>query len=720
MDSSSDEKPIALVIPWFGKQQTGGAEQQAYQLARYFVEAGIALEVLTTCSQSFHKSWEEDYFSPGLSVEEGIKIRRFPLGPRRSERFNQAVGALLSIPEEELRPGISPLAQREEAIYAQEGINAPALLSYIAEQEACYRWFIFLPYLFPLIQQGAALVRAKALLQPCLHKECYAYLHATAELFAQSRHLLFNSRGEYQLARSLYGGWIDEKSTVVGEGIAFVGEEEPEEDSPAYNFPYVLYLGKKCAEKNVPLLIAAFDLLHKDATSELRLVLAGALMLPRKLQRSYVLDLAYVQEGEKTRLLRWCRALLMPSTNESFSRVIYEAWFAGRPVVVHGECLATRGALADSGNAGWHASSPEHWAEVLGIIAALPEEELASLGARGKGYAEHSASWPEVVARYGELFTRLEHENLSMASKHEAALVLLDGVVNPSFFHQQEVANIRKHLRTSGKELVYVQRDSSSQQEDLATANLAMDNPEVCLLYWGDEAWRDGLALLERAQGRSFWRLEGEHSEMLIGESRRFSQLLVRSEGKKKQLLAAGLEKDQLIVLPTFITTAQIPGEALSLPLFKRENGCAVNLLLAEDYRGLPQVEALVAGFRQHWGRRVRLLVAEPCTELFLTQVLLADLLLLIEQEKSQDIIPLSCLYYGVPLLWLRDKEYDCFFAEAAVIAEGKSTAEILQIAQPLVEDSPRRKTAQEKGYAALQEYNVGAQLQLWRKVINF
>jgi hypothetical protein len=41
-------------------------------------------------------------------------------------------------------------------------------------------------------------------------------------------------------------------------------------------------------------------------------------------------------------LLRNCMALMLPSLNESFSRVLYEAWYAGKPAAVRRLCEATR------------------------------------------------------------------------------------------------------------------------------------------------------------------------------------------------------------------------------------------------------------------------------------------------------------------------------------------------------------------------------------------
>ena len=66
-----------------------------------------------------------------------------------------------------------------------------------------------------------------------------------------------------------------------------------------------------------------------------------------------ILDLGAGQRGgAKAQLLTYARALAQPSIHESFSRAMYESWYARRPVLVHGECRATARAVEDAGG-GW-------------------------------------------------------------------------------------------------------------------------------------------------------------------------------------------------------------------------------------------------------------------------------------------------------------------------------------------------------------------------------
>ena len=76
-------KPIALVIPWFGESLKGGAEQQAWQIATRLAARGHSVEVLTTCCRSFFDDWAKNHLPTGAMSEMGLTVRRFPVDERR-------------------------------------------------------------------------------------------------------------------------------------------------------------------------------------------------------------------------------------------------------------------------------------------------------------------------------------------------------------------------------------------------------------------------------------------------------------------------------------------------------------------------------------------------------------------------------------------------------------------------------------------------------------
>ncbi|MEQ9667145.1 glycosyltransferase family 4 protein [Coleofasciculus sp. G2-EDA-02] len=394
-------KPLAIVTPWFGKNLTGGAEQQAWQIATRLARRGHKIEVLTTCCRSFHDDWAVNHLKAGISRESGLLIRRFPVSRRDRAAFDQVNRVMLSLPPCYLKPGVNPVKSGESAIFASENINSPKLLNYLSRKSQSYQGFLFIPYLYGIILNGLPIVSSKAFLQPCLHDEVYAYLPEIATIFHQVKGLLFNSDGEAQLARRLYGAGIIPKNVVVGEGIE-VSQDEPLTNRKDKEYPerFILCLGRRDPTKNTHFLVKSYLRFKQNyPNSLLKLVLAGSGNQSFDHSEQGVIDLGVVDEPEKAALLTHCIGLFQPSRNESFSRVIMEAWFYGKPVAANRDCLATAMAVEVS-QGGWLAGSEGEWAELFAKVDQMAEEELLSYGTRGQAYAKENAVWDKVIERY--------------------------------------------------------------------------------------------------------------------------------------------------------------------------------------------------------------------------------------------------------------------------------------------------------------------------------
>lgn len=392
---------LAVVIPWFGRDLKGGAEQQAWQLAARLAARGHEIEVLTTCCRSHQDDWSTNHLRAGVTNEpEGFAIRRFPVVPRDRAAFDKVCGYLLSLKPDDLKPGISPVVTEDAAIFADELIKSPELLLFLSDHHWNYDWVLFLPYLYGPILHGISIVGERAAFQPCLHDEAYAYLPQVAEAFSRCGKLLFNSDGERELAAKLFGPAIWPKSIVVGEGVETLGQSTAElNGSSNGQDPYVLYLGRRDAGKNVPLLLNAFRRFKATRpNSKLRLLLAGNGAIDVNGHKD-VEDLGLVAEETKETLLSNCTALFQPSQNESFSRVMMEAWMHARPVAAHSLCLATAVAVDRSGG-GWVAGTEDEWAAVFAEVARTPSRQLSILGERGRSYARELADWDRVMERY--------------------------------------------------------------------------------------------------------------------------------------------------------------------------------------------------------------------------------------------------------------------------------------------------------------------------------
>ncbi|MBV8244944.1 MAG: glycosyltransferase family 4 protein [Candidatus Eremiobacteraeota bacterium] len=398
---------LGIVTPWYGKDLQGGAERLAWSASTGLASRGHVVEVLTTCCPSFSSDWSRNVLRPGKTTESGVEVLRFPVDARDRERFERANRRLLS-PAGALKPGVPPLPPDEAAPFINESIASEALLAHLDAAGAGYDAVLFLPYLYGPILNGWKRVAERAFLQPCLHDEPYAYLPEVAAMMLGVRGLLFNSEGEFEIARRLYGPGIVQKSLVVGSGIELAAETSGDGRALSGFVPererYVLYIGRRAETKNVGLLIETFrGFKAAYPQSRMRLVLAGHGSANYSDRDAGIVDLGFVSDVAKGRLLRGCLLLVQPSTNESYSRSIMEAWTMGRPVVVHGDCAATARAVAAS-QGGWCASTLAEWVDAFAAAEALGTEALARKGELGRKYVEEFAAWPAVLERYETAF----------------------------------------------------------------------------------------------------------------------------------------------------------------------------------------------------------------------------------------------------------------------------------------------------------------------------
>ena len=399
---------IAIVTPWFGPELRGGAESQSRQLAEHLAARGHNVDVLTTCCASFYDDWGKSTLRPGSERQGNLTIRRFRTDKRDGRAFERVNAILLSLDVAQLRRSVSPIGDRDAEAFCRNSINSMSLYAYLAAEGAGYDHFVFLPYMFGTTLFGLPLVAERAYLQPCLHREPYAYLTQVAKTVHAAKGLLFNSEGEFELAVSLFGPGIIRKSRVVGEGVEVdrdrarfperVGEFVPARER------YLLYLGRQDPAKNVATLVAAYKGFRRSApASRLKLVLAGERHVSYGESSAGIVDVGPVSEREKSALLAHCRALAQPSTSESFSRVMYEAWAFARPVVVHADCPPTATAVARS-SGGLLADSMSAWENALHRIDDSSEEALDALGRRGAIFAGEHSAWSAVVERYEGAF----------------------------------------------------------------------------------------------------------------------------------------------------------------------------------------------------------------------------------------------------------------------------------------------------------------------------
>lgn len=365
---------IAFVSPRFPEGATvGGAETLLRTLAGYAVKAGLDVTFLTTCARN-HFTWQNE-IPAGERLIDGIRVHFFPVDQDRDlDRFLRVQGQICR--------GKRVSAADEQA-WLRNNVNSAALLEHLRLAGDAYDRIVLGPYLFGLTYFAAAVHPGRSVLIPCLHDEAFAYLDAFKSMFDQARAVMFNSVPERNLASRLFGP-AQAGMPVVGMGIpAFTADPLAFARSRGLTTPYVIYSGRREPMKGTPLLLDYLDTFRQRTNRDVKLVLTGSGPIePPPQLAPHILDLGFVDEDAKRAAMAGATAFCHPSVNESFGIVIFEAWMAGVPALVHDRSAVLRYQCQASGGGLWFRNYPE-FEEALTLLLDRPDLRHA-LGEAGR------------------------------------------------------------------------------------------------------------------------------------------------------------------------------------------------------------------------------------------------------------------------------------------------------------------------------------------------
>lgn len=390
------EKKIGFVTPWFGWDIPGGAEAELRGITGHLSDAGQEIEILSTCVEKFLSDWNVNFHNPGITVENGIPVRRFKVRKRNTKLFDQVNFKLMN--------NQLPLTKEEEEIYINEMVNSPDLYNYIAEHKDEYSLFVFIPYMFGTTYFGMKECLDKAILIPCLHDESYIHMELFKSLFSQIAGMIFHAKPECDLANEVYN-LSKVNAKVLGEGVDTDLEGDAKRFREKYNIleDFILYAGRKDAGKNVHTLIKYFDEYKKRNNNNLKLVLIGGgeIEVPDDCKNE-VFDLGFVDIQDKYDAYAAATVLCQPSHNESFSLVIMESWLARRPVLVSEDCDVTASFAKESNGGLWF----KDYFDFEGAMNFyLNHVEIANqMGENGRKYVMDNFDWKVIVEKYINYF----------------------------------------------------------------------------------------------------------------------------------------------------------------------------------------------------------------------------------------------------------------------------------------------------------------------------
>lgn len=391
-------KKIGFVIPWYGENIPGGAETALRGICTHLYEAGMKIEILTTCVEQFASDWNVDFYPEGVEVIHGIPVRRFKVRKRDTAAFDRVNLKLM----QQIAPSL-----QEERIFMEEMVNSLELYSYISENRAEYEWFVHIPYMFGTTYYGILACPEKAVVIPCFHDESYAYMSIFKQLFPQVKGMLFHSLMESRLANRIYD-LAKVKQLVLGDGIDtnWTGEPAAFRKKFGINEPYILYAGRKDTGKQVDVLLEYFCEYKNNNTNTLKLVLIGGgnIHIPDGIVAD-VYDLGFVDIQDKYNAYAAAELLCQPSLMESFSIVIMESWLAERPVIVNKECAVTDNFVKETGG-GYSFENYSSFESAVNDIIKNPEM-ARKMGRSGRRYVLDNFNWDVIVERLKRFFGEL-------------------------------------------------------------------------------------------------------------------------------------------------------------------------------------------------------------------------------------------------------------------------------------------------------------------------
>lgn len=297
---------LAYVLPRYGTEILGGAEQAARFLAESVVEQpGWSVEVFTSCA--LDAGTFADEYLPGTSEEGGVVIHRFPAAGRSTDFDVRSNAILFGTPQEQRTRG-------DEWIRAQ-GPTSEALLAALAETDADL--VAFHPYLYHPTVFGMRVVGDRpVILHPAAHDERPITLPLFDEVFGRADGIVFWTRSEQAFANRRFRIGATPQ-TVLGIGV----DPQPADVQSARaaldlgDTPFALCLGRVDRNKGTTLLVEFFAAYKDRHPGPEKLVLAGPIRHAPPPHPEVILA-GPVDEATKWGLLGAADVLISPSPLE--------------------------------------------------------------------------------------------------------------------------------------------------------------------------------------------------------------------------------------------------------------------------------------------------------------------------------------------------------------------------------------------------------------------
>jgi glycosyltransferase involved in cell wall biosynthesis len=368
------------VVHRFGAAIAGGSEGHCRAIARRLA-ANHDVTVLTTCAAD-HVSWRNQ-FPAGESLDEGVRVRRFPVARERAlDRFGEVTERVFDA---------AASVDEEEQWFRENGPDVPELLAELRQHGSAYDRVLFWAFRYAPTYFGVEAVR-RSVLVPTAENDPVIRFTATGQLFTKPAGYVFLTLEEAALVAAHCPTPLA-PSCIIGTGL------EPAAPPPApsgVEKPFLLYLGRVDPNKGCETLLRHYMRWSEHADLRVPLVLAGPANMPIP-EHPSVKFLGYVDDVRRDALLASASALVVPSPYESLSIVLLEAWNRATPALVNGSCDVLRGQALRSNGALYYRTYDE-FVHALEQLLRNPDVSR-QLGRNGLAYVEREYRWPTVMEK---------------------------------------------------------------------------------------------------------------------------------------------------------------------------------------------------------------------------------------------------------------------------------------------------------------------------------
>jgi glycosyltransferase involved in cell wall biosynthesis len=383
-------KRVAFVVQRCGIEVNGGAEQHCLKIAQR-MSRHWQTEILTTCALDY-MTWN-NFYPPGDEYINGVKVRRFKVdSPRNITKFNRL--------SRKIHSQLNHVSLRKQEKWMRsQGPCSKALTSYVKKHGTEYDAFFFFPYLYATTYFILPLVDDRAYLAPLAHDEWTIYLSMWDSFFKRPKGFIFNTPEEKSFLKKRF-------PNVLPEGpVAAVGIDPP----PSYNTdrlrekfslnePFIVYIGRIDPSKGCDQLFEYFINFKNEYHSPLKLLIIGKPVMDIP-EHHDIISPGFVDEQTKWDALAASELLVMPSSYESLSMVLLEAWSVGRPVLVNGRCDVLVGQCQRAQGGLWY----NDFDEFASAIRIMDEKIQKQLGQQGKEFVTNNYQWPVIERIYFDM-----------------------------------------------------------------------------------------------------------------------------------------------------------------------------------------------------------------------------------------------------------------------------------------------------------------------------